>query len=187
MGCKIASFRRHAWIEKPCAPNNLQRGVLRGSSPIFNVIKYYKSKIPRMPPLSRDPEVYEGSTVLGRWVLDTQRGKRRERENDAGEKETPLVRQREISRTRGGGVVSVISTTPLCPALPTYAGGNTWAHRHSRSLPPPLLVALSSACAAGSTGKPKYTNISFSLLLLYIYHRGGKWVVKHEGFCPTLH
>lgn len=47
------------------------------------------------------------------------------REYGAGGKETLLVRQRKISGVHGEGVVSVISTTLFCPAIPSCAGGNT--------------------------------------------------------------
>jgi len=61
---------------------------------------------------------------------EDRREKERERKrgNGAGGKKMLLVRgrsQREISGIFRGGVVSVISTTPLCPAIPSYAGGNT--------------------------------------------------------------
>lgn len=54
-----------------------------------------------MPPLSRDPEVYEGGQPAGDefWILAAWEV-HGERENDAGEKETPFVRQREISGAR---------------------------------------------------------------------------------------
>lgn len=74
-----------------------------------------------MPLLSRDQEVYEEGRGNGdQFWIQRQKG-----ENGAGGTETLLVRHREMNGNRGAGVVSVISTTPLCFAIPSYAGGNT--------------------------------------------------------------
>lgn len=90
------------------------------------MIKYYKSKIPQMPALSRDLEVHEE----GR----SKREKERRRVMDTGAKGREWRRwngdaagpgKGDERESRGTGVVSVISTTPLCPAIPSYAGGNT--------------------------------------------------------------
>lgn len=115
---------------------------------------------------------------------------KRERKNSAGG-ETLLVRQRKINGVYEEGVVSVISTTLLCPAIPLCR----WKHlsppaalplflfpRHHPS--PMLLAAISSACTVDSVARGQNILIPSLFLHTYIYRYRAKWVVKHEGFCP---
>jgi len=52
-----------------------------------------------------------------------------------------LARRREMNGNRGAGVVSVISTTPLCPAI------RCWKH-----LSPPAALPLPQPPLVGATG-----------------------------------
>lgn len=133
------ALRQQPQIEKPCASNNLQR-TLRGSSPIFNVIKYYKSKIPRMPPLSRDPEVYEEGRL---WGMSPGYEDGREKEREEGREwhrwkgDAVGPTEGDQQDLQGRGSFSHIDHT----TLPRYTELRRWKHLSPPTLPTVLAAA----------------------------------------------